>query len=416
MRFEEIKEFDIEELSLDEGNYRFQKAKNQEECVKKIYNANNSYFRGLMKSIAEDDLGEPILVYQKGKDNIVSDGNRRISALKVLHSDSSAPNDSIKQYATELRKSHTINFSSIQAQVSNDKKLVSRTVYERHSSGKNGTSRIPWNAYAAARFGFDTKIGDDKEWYIMALLSEAESKYPSITSFIDSSNFSYEVFRRLARAALKKGVISENIFSERGERIKKTARKDLVKDAATKAKSFLNSMSKKELTLSRKGEGYADQETVEKYLKKYNLSPDNQELEDVKNESYVDSGNNNELTNDIDNGNDNSVVTNTNENLDEHSQNTGKRSAGNGINKSDIIVSKLETLKSQKLINLYYSLCTISLNAHPALMYVGAWSFLEVLSNLLDKPNNDSFPSFLRNKMKSLGFSEKNENKDFGLS
>ena len=37
---------------------------------------NPAYFKGLMKSVAEDDLGEPLLVYaNENSENIVADGN-----------------------------------------------------------------------------------------------------------------------------------------------------------------------------------------------------------------------------------------------------------------------------------------------------------------------------------------------------
>jgi hypothetical protein len=92
-----------------------------------------------MKSIAEDDLGETLLVYtNEDGTNIVADGNRRLSALKVLHDDDYAPTDTIKAYAQELREANTLDFTSIQAQVSSNKELVAKTVHERHSGGGNG--------------------------------------------------------------------------------------------------------------------------------------------------------------------------------------------------------------------------------------------------------------------------------------
>ena len=408
MRFNKIEKFRIDELLLDEANYRFTKAKNQKACIKKIHDANPQYFKGLMKSIAEDDLGEPLLVFHHNNENIVADGNRRLSVLKVLYDDAFAPSDSVKKYAQELRASNKIDFSKIQAQISDDKKVVSRTVYERHSSGKNGTSRIPWAAYAAARFGFDEKIGDGKEWYIMSLLSATETKYPDITDFLDNSDFSFEVYRRLVRSALKNKVISANIFSEHGERIKKTARVDLINDAISKSHVFLLAMHKREISLSRKdGEEYADKDTVEKYLNTFFLSPDNQELENIKKKSRSHLTQDEHLKSDdrVSEGknSDANIIKNSyppstefsgndNANSDEDS-----KSAKSGICESKNILKNLKLLKSDKLSSLYNSLCIISLKQHPALMYVGAWSFLEVLSKWAGNTNQE-FPAFFRNR------------------
>lgn len=95
-------------------------------------------------------------------------------------------------------------------------------------------------------------------------------------------------------------------------------------------------------------------------------------------------------------------------------QNDGDDFGNNKIAESSKIVIKLRELKSKKLVGLYYSLCTISLNKHPALVYVGAWSFFEVLSKFIGN-NGQEFPGFYKSKSKSLGFS-KEKTKDFGLA
>lgn len=433
MRFEEIKEFKIDDLVLDKGNYRFSKAEDQQACVKKIYSANPPYFRGLMKSVAEDDLGEPLLVYDDGEDNIVADGNRRLSALKVLYDNRYSPNQSLIDYAEELRAKHKIDFSKIQAQYSKDKTLISKTVFERHSSGKNGTSRIPWNAYAAARFGFDEHIGDDREWYIMALLSKAEELDPELDELIDSGVFSYEVFRRLVRAAVKLGRISEIIFSARGEKIKKTAKQELVQDAVQKTREFLFAIRDKKISLSRKDGGvYADSTAVDKFVSRFPLSPDNQELEDAKNSSTEHAGGAGSGSPEADQS---SSPDNSSEaydgspalggSNDTDQTGNGSSAAGGsgasessdsieyGIGESEKIKAKLIELGIRKLNGLYYSLCKVSLNKHPALMYVGAWSFLEVLSRAAGNANQD-FPSFFNGKFASFGF-DKNTSKDCRL-
>lgn len=416
MRFKKIEKFNVDDLHLDQGNYRFKKAVDQKDCIKKINSLNPQYFKGLMKSIAEDDLGEPLLVFHNEGENIVADGNRRLSALKVLYDDDYAPTEAIKNYANDLRVQNKIAFSKIHAQVSEDKKLISRTVYERHSGGKDGTSRIPWNAYAAARFGFVEHIGNSKEWRIMALLSRTEKKNPTITPFLDSSEFSFEVFRRLTRAALEKGKISENIFSERGESIKKAARKDLVRDAVTKTLKFLSAMKKKDISLSRKDGNYADKDTIEEYLNSFKLSPDNQKLENAKNssgngatEDSTETKEGNEGKSKGDSSNESNDNGDTNDDDNNDTQTTSEKS-GHGIDESKAILQKLRKLKSKKLSGLYNSLCIVSLKKHPALMYVGAWSFLEVLSKHMGNTTIE-FTGFFGNKMKDLGI-EKLTGKD----
>lgn len=410
MRFDTIKKFTVNELLLDEGNYRFKSAEDQYACISKIYHVNPSYFKGLMASIAEDDLGEPLLVYQNEKaENIVADGNRRLSVLKVLRDENWAPNESVAKYAAELKSKHDYKEKKIQAQFSDDKRLIAKTVFERHSGGKNGTTRIPWNAYAAARFGYDEKMGSAKDWRIMALLTLVEGKNQRAANFINTNKFSFDVFRRIVRAALKKKIISEVIFTERGERIKKSARRDLVRDATFKTIKFLKAMSDRRLTLSRKEEGlYADEENVGAFLSEFTLSPDNQEIEDAKsannNSDDSESGGARDEADDSDDDSGDQGNSGDDDGGDQGNHGDSSSARKIGIEKSDDIDSLLKKLRSKKLTSLYYSLCTLSLKSHPTLLYVGAWCFMEVLARKLGCGKTD-FPSFFNSRGKQYGFS-----------
>lgn len=416
MRFKKIEKFKVDELHLDQGNYRFKKADNQEGCVEKIYFANPQYFKGLMRSIAADDLGELLLVYRNKKENIVQDGNRRLAALKVLSDDKYAPVEALKKYAEELRSSNKINFLNIQAQVSDDKKLVLSTVYERHASAKSGKARISWSAFAAARFRYIEKEDVTDEWHITALVLKAEEEHPKITEFLDSSNYSHEVFRRLLRAAFEKGIVSNNIFSKRDMRFKSSAPKNILNDAVAKSYKFLLAMKDKKISLSRKDAHYADKDYVDRFLLDFKLSPDNQRLGVAKSGSGEKVSGDSEKNNDDSEGKlkgDSANANNDSEDADGDGNDDLKTSSGksgHGIDESDAILRQLKKLKSKKLSGLYTSLCVISLVKHPALMYVGAWSFFEVLSKCMGNISQD-FPGYFGNHMSNLGL-EKQPRKD----
>lgn len=403
MRFKDIKNFKVEELLLDQGNYRFKEAPNQKACIEKIYNANQQYFKNLMTSIAEDDLGELLLVYKDRSKNIVLDGNRRLAALKVLNDPKKlSPSDSIKQHAEELLKKHKVDFSTIQGQVSSNKQLIFKTVYERHAAGQ-GRSRINWSAYGAARFRYDQQMEEDKEWYSIAVLLETERVTPTWTEFIDSSEYSHEVFRRIFKSALDKGVISRTIFSDRNQRLKTTADKKLIKDATDKVSRFLESMQNKDLSLSRSGK-YADKTSVDAYISQFDLSPDNARSKPPSSTASQ-SPNGQPST-----GNTNTNSNNTNSGNHSGSSNSSGASGpsrdkqGYGIDISEVISQKLNESKSKKLIGLYRSLCTVSLTQHPQLLYVGAWSFFETLSTLIGKVDTVSFTSYLGSKLNEPAF------------
>jgi hypothetical protein len=71
----------------------------------------------------------------------------------------------------------------------------------------------------------------------------------------------------------------------------------------------------------------------------------------------------------------------------------------NRVEFSETLNDALKKLPGNKSEHLYSSLCTISLKKHSVLTYVGAWSFLEMLTSLLGRNTNASFPDFLGTKV-----------------
>lgn len=422
MRFNNIEEFGIDDLMLDQGNYRFRKAEDQTACIHKIYWSNPTTFMNLMTSLAEEDLGELLLVYKKEEDAIVLDGNRRTAALKVLWDPNLAPTANVKKKAQELFEKTSFNFGEIQAQVSESERQIYQTVFERHAS-RNGTRRLDWSAIASARFRYDNKIDDQGSWKATALILSLENVDDSISEFIDSKDYSHEVFSRIVRAAIKNKVISDKIFNEKEMRIKKRP-KDLLDDAIKKSHAFLHSIEAKELTLSRKGESYADAEKINSYLQKFSSIELKESIElSSDHSSSEESGTNSSEQNDLFGNKPESVSTGSHQVGDEkegesntedkgnetdNPLKTGYSTPPNTIQKSSKMTVALHTLGSDKLDQLYNSLCLIPLKKHASLMHVGAWTFLEVLATLAGKNANSGLESFYNGKI-NLWFSDKSK-------
>ncbi|MBD3654299.1 hypothetical protein [Kangiella sp.] len=412
MRFANIDSFGVDELLLDEGNYRFRKAPDQQACIEKIYRSNPAYFSNLMTSIAEDDLGELLLVWMDDGEAIVLDGNRRSAVIKVLWNPDLAPTASLKKKAELLAAKTQFDFDNIQAQVSESKEKIYKTVYERHASS-NGSRRISWSAIAAARFRYDWKIADNNQyWHATALIFELESNSPEISEFIDSKDYSHEVFTRVVRAALSRGIISKNIFSEKDMRIKKRPKK-LIDDAIDKAQILLTSIKNKELSLSRKGSTYADADKIEEYLSQFNVV----EEKDAKKEGASSEQSNTQNTQEDSKNNNN---TDNSESGSNQNGNTNDEQSSNGnpppkIPMSVNITSAVNLLGSDKLDQLYSSLCTISLRKHATLMMVGAWTFLEALATLAGKGANTGLESFYNTKINEW-YKDKGEKAEFKSS
>jgi len=72
------------------------------------------------------------------------------------------------------------------------------------------------------------------------------------------------------------------------------------------------------------------------------------------------------------------------------------------IKASPSIIARLEELGSKKFLQLYRSLCIISLEQHPAIMYIGAWAFFESLAK--KSGSSTDFPAYFGSKMNHFGY------------
>lgn len=403
MRFDEIDKFSIDELKLDEGNYRFRSASDQRKCIEKIYYANEKNFRAMMKSLTEDDLGELLLVYQDGISNIVMDGNRRLAALKVLHNPALAPTEVLSNYASSVDLSR-LNFDEIQAQVSNDKALVLRTVYERHGAG-GGKSRIDWPAFGRARFTYDNETEElpDSEWKIISLLYALEKYDNRLTDYLDDTKrYKHEVFRRIASQAIESDLIPKKLFSSMHKKVKKTEKSTLIK-VYHLCLNIFKDIEDDVITLSRKkGSLYADTENVKEYLKKFEpliaSSSGATSQGESSNESARGSKDENDFGDNDFNNSTNSDSCNDGRNHDDNISLDDENKANYGIKISPEVNEKISSLclklRSNKLSQLYHSITTVSLNTHPSLVTIGAWAFLESLASLTGKKKNIAIESW----------------------
>lgn len=426
MRFDKINSFSVDDLLLDKGNYRFQRAVNQEDCISKIYESNTGFFVNLMESIAVDDMGEPILVYlDKDKnENIVLDGNRRIAAVKVLNDPSLSPTPNVKKKAEHLKSITTFNFSDIHAQVSEDKSLILKTVYERHAAGQ-GRGRLDWTALANAKFRFIEKISDGQDWYEIALLMELESREEDALEYVydrsKKKGYSHEVFRRIVRSAISKGIIDKEIFSDRDQRLKQSKKKK-INEALKLIKEFLAYMKAGKISLSRNGDTYADKKKIGDYLKQFEKTPeqpgsapdsagpsanspdqnDGKSKDEDEKETDTRSGPSStgpaSPKDSDDKDQDKTGHSSTEGEAEEGAERLERKDVAR-IPESSNVSARLNKLNSYKLTNLYKSLTTIPLRQHPAICVIGAWAFFETLARNLGSNEGTSFDSYLGSKV-----------------
>lgn len=371
LRFESIETFNVDELYLDEQNYRFARAEDQRACIDAIYKKGADTFLHIMESIAKDNIGELILVYRAHKKTscIVMDGNRRISALKVLLDPSFAPAERCARHARQLSEIYKNQIpKTVQAQVSDNKAAIMKTVYERHAGSVSGLSRIAWTALAGARFRYEEDL-EDRDWKSMALLSQFEETYPDWKPFIDGENYSHDIFRRVIRAALSENVIDSRLFDDSPRRFESLRHPRARQKALQVARFALEQIKGGALTLSRKGRGtYADDSAIKVLLAESGFERKTERTSKALADSIAPS---------LDS-------TTTPVAPDTTSFSRPRFNAPRRIEFNKELGDALEAARFTKLSALYSSLAGTNLQQHPILAWVGAWSFFECLGAALN--------------------------------
>ncbi|HGH3647695.1 hypothetical protein [Acinetobacter baumannii] len=416
MRFNEINNVKISDLDLDEDNYRFGKASNQQDCIRKIYNHSPENFKNIMHDIANHDLGEQLLVYKHANKLTVLDGNRRACILKILNNPNLAPNNSIKILATELRKTAKCDLNFVGAFVSDNLEIISKTVYERHAA-TGGIGRIKWSAYANARFRYDTQLHGDANWIAIALLVHFQDEFSAYDDFIADSAFSFETFVRIIRSAYSLGYIDHKIFNHTDSTLIVGTKE--YKSALKFVEKLLSLLETREISLSRDG-NYASAKNIENFLSKYfdivttepapkirktpskrKTTPTDQESKDT---SISDTDKKTESGSDSAQGE--LQLGQTKEN----SVQLDKTPFDKKIIKNDELTTAINKIKKAKFNLLYRSLLKIDPVTHPLLTIVGIWSLLDSLARLDPDYKND-FSGYFKGKLQNYQFQNQEDSK-----
>ena len=308
--------------------------------------------------------------------------------MKLLHEPDRAPNDATAQRAKRLSAKRVLPFDAIQAQVSDDKAILAKTVFERHA-GAQGIGRIGWNALAAARFRMD-HASDDQDWRAMALLVELERTVPRIEAFVDSPKYSHDVFRRIVRRLLANDVLDKRIFHATEPRLSQRPPQGSKEAALSICTDLLDEMAAGKIHLSRnRTEGcYADEASLDalirnRYASRSPAPAPEKDPPDDRPSAPAEGGSNSRQGTAPQPSDD--LVQNT---PSDDPPPARRPSDAPKIPYSATIAQLLEDGRHAKLANLYKSLTTLFPGPNPVLMWVGAWSFLESLGARLTTSNN----------------------------
>lgn len=163
-------DIEVDALLLDEENPRLGSAENQSETLRKLVDLNPNHFRNLMLSIKDNGLdpGDSFYVIEHEEDEgdyIVLDGNRRLSAVQVLHNPALLDGAEVDEKVRKrLRKAaegfNPKNFDTPRCVCFDNRDEANEWIYRRHTGSANGEGRIDWGPLEIARFTNDRSVLD----------------------------------------------------------------------------------------------------------------------------------------------------------------------------------------------------------------------------------------------------------------
>lgn len=151
--FQTIPEVSISNILLDTNNPRIRDGSDQADCIARILRKED-HLKALMEDIAKNGLTTaPILVKPHDNKYVVMDGNRRITALKLLNEPNLCPNSQLKNFTTDLKEKYAANIiSKVDVLSSTNDDAIAQEILSRHDGEQGGAGQVNWNAYLRTIF------------------------------------------------------------------------------------------------------------------------------------------------------------------------------------------------------------------------------------------------------------------------
>lgn len=152
--FQLIADVPLVDILLDQGNPRIRDGQDQADCIARILRKEDQLL-ALLQDIAKNGLTTaPILVKPKGDGRyVVMDGNRRITALKLLNDPNLCPVERLKGRLRALQTDYQDDISStVDVLSSANDDAIAREVLARHSGAQGGVGQLDWSAYLRTVF------------------------------------------------------------------------------------------------------------------------------------------------------------------------------------------------------------------------------------------------------------------------
>ncbi len=177
-QFYEVKRVSVSSLLLDTYNPRIRHGQDQKDCISRILRDRDN-FLSLLKDIAANGLSIEHIVVSKNDNGkwVVRDGNRRVTALKLLNRPSLAlPDTALVSLITRIRDAHAADIpSKISCMACDDEETISSFLKRKHTGANAGIGQKSWSAVLIALFNLHAGITDQNRRAAQLLLWAEEN-------------------------------------------------------------------------------------------------------------------------------------------------------------------------------------------------------------------------------------------------
>ncbi len=160
--FQPVKDVSISDLLLDTGNPRIRHGADQNDCIQRIARDRQN-FTNLMSDIVSSGLSPEHIVVSPGENGkwIVRDGNRRVTALKLLNNPSLASFDSsLFAFVKRLAEGKENQLAAIDCLSCADETKIIEFINRKHMGENAGVGQRGWNALLKSLFNINNKLPD----------------------------------------------------------------------------------------------------------------------------------------------------------------------------------------------------------------------------------------------------------------
>lgn len=194
--FYEVKKVSISTLQLDTYNPRIRHGQDQNDCIARILRDREN-FLNLLKDIAANGLSPEHILISKSQSGkwVVRDGNRRVTALKLLNRPNLAlPDNALVTLITRIREAHIENIpKKLNCLACDDESEISAYLERKHTGVNAGIGQKGWSALLKSLFNLHAGITDQNRRAAQLLLwaeehgLQIDDEYP-ITTLVRGLN------------------------------------------------------------------------------------------------------------------------------------------------------------------------------------------------------------------------------------